>query len=225
MTASLLSLLHLCDSLFPLGAFAHSDGLEAAVHAGLVSNAADLDAWLTACLDEVIGRGEGPAVAAAWTAARAGDWEAIARLDRDLVAMRPAAESRAAMRTMGRRLIATWQTIHGGSASSGSALLDAHGGAALPVAFGIAAASAGIDRHSAGEGYAYTRLAASVSAAMRLMSIGQIEAHTLLARIRRRIPAVVDELERRGALPESFTPMLDIMTMTHRAVHSRLFRS
>src|SRR6185503_8361644 len=28
--APLLALLHLCDSLFPLGGFAHSDGLEAA---------------------------------------------------------------------------------------------------------------------------------------------------------------------------------------------------
>jgi len=34
-----LQLLHLCDSLFPLGAFAHSDGLETATVAGAVRDA------------------------------------------------------------------------------------------------------------------------------------------------------------------------------------------
>ena len=31
---ALLALLHLCDSLFPIGSFAYSDGLESAAAAG-----------------------------------------------------------------------------------------------------------------------------------------------------------------------------------------------
>ena len=31
---SLLSLLHLCDSLFPIGGFSYSDGLESATYVG-----------------------------------------------------------------------------------------------------------------------------------------------------------------------------------------------
>ncbi|HWF86736.1 MAG TPA: urease accessory UreF family protein [Vicinamibacterales bacterium] len=227
MSEPLLPLLHLCDSLFPLGSFAHSDGLESAVHAGLVRTGEDLDDWLTACLDEVVGRCDGPAVADVWSAFHAADWERIADVDRDLVAMRPAAAARASTRAMGRRLMATWQAVHAGSEGTNPlSCVDCGSlGPSLPVAFGAVSASAGVAQRSAVEGYAYTRLAASVSAAMRLIPIGQIEAHTRLAAACLRIPATVDDLLHRASPSETFTPMLDIMAMTHRSVHSRLFRS
>ncbi len=44
-------LLHLCDSLFPIGAFAHSEGLEGATADGAVTTAGDLRQWLDVCLD------------------------------------------------------------------------------------------------------------------------------------------------------------------------------
>lgn len=227
MSEPLLPLLHLCDSLFPLGSFAHSDGLESAVHCGLVRTGGDLDLWLTACLDEVVGRCDGPAVAAVWSAFHAADWQQIAAVDRDLVAMRPAAAARASTRAMGRRLLTTWHAIHRTPEGPDPLARIETGplGPSLPVAFGAVSASAGLMQRSTVEGYAYTRLAASVSAAMRLFALGQIEAHTRLAAVRLRIPSVVDELLHRAAPPESFTPMLDIMAMTHRSVHSRLFRS
>ena len=46
----LMPLLQLCDSLFPLGSFAHSDGLESAVQGGGISNGDDLAAWMAVCL-------------------------------------------------------------------------------------------------------------------------------------------------------------------------------
>ena len=68
---NLLPLLHLCDSLFPVGAFAYSDGLEtAAGRAAPPFDAAELRAWIDVCLDETLGRMEGPAVWQAWTAFR-----------------------------------------------------------------------------------------------------------------------------------------------------------
>ncbi len=42
MSVPLLALLHLCDSLFPIGAFAYSDGLESAVNARAVCGSDDL---------------------------------------------------------------------------------------------------------------------------------------------------------------------------------------
>src|SRR5262245_52252921 len=60
--ARLLALLHLCDSLFPTGSFAHSDGLETATASGAISTPAELREWMDACLDENLGRLEAPAV-------------------------------------------------------------------------------------------------------------------------------------------------------------------
>ena len=60
---------------------------------------------------------------------------------------------------------------------------------------------------------------------MRLMPIGQTDAHALLARTLDRVPAVVDRIVARDDRVESFSPALDIAAMTQQYLHSRLFRS
>jgi len=222
-----LELLHLCDSLFPIGGFAHSDGLETATSTGRVADAEGLRAWLAATLDETIGRMEGPAVWHAWRAFQDEDFEAVRRLDEALTALRPSSSARRSSRAMGWRLLTTWQTLHPDSRLERTAALARSGaiGPVLPVAFAAACACSGTERRASVEAFAYTRLAATVSAAMRLMPIGQTDAHLLLSRALERVPAVVDRLALRDGDPESFTPLLDIAAMTQQYLHSRLFRS
>jgi len=76
----------------------------------------------------------------------------------------------------------------------------------------------------AGAAFAYTRLPSTTSAALRLMRIGQTEAHAQLAKALGRVPIAVEAMTTR-ARPESFTPAIDISTMTQQYLHSRLFRS
>jgi len=76
----------------------------------------------------------------------------------------------------------------------------------------------------AGTAFAYTRLASTTSAALRLMRIGQTDAHARLAETLARVPAVVDAMTTR-ARPESFAPAMDISAMAQQYLHSRLFRS
>src|SRR5689334_19331272 len=85
----LLSLLHLCDSLFPIGGFAHSDGLETATASGSVATGDDLHRWMDTCLFEMLGPCEARAVAAAWTAVRCGDIGSLRGLDDEVHALRP----------------------------------------------------------------------------------------------------------------------------------------
>jgi len=222
----LLALLHLSDSLFPIGGFGYSDGLEAAAAAGLVQTPADLQTWLDVCLDEVLGRTDGPAALRAWSAFGRRDWDAICHLDEEITAMRPAAATRRSSRSMGRRLVTTWSTLYLDDCLEH--LLDLvrlrRLGPALPIAFGCACASAGIEMRDAGVAFAYTRLASTTSAALRLIRIGQTDAHALLAETLTRVPAVVDAMLTR-ARPESFTPAMDVAAMAQQYLHSRLFRS
>ncbi len=95
----------------------------------------------------------------------------------------------------------------------------------LPVAFGVVCASADIDERAALEAYFYTRLAATISCAMRLMPIGQHEAHLRLADALARVPSLVDGVLARGEQPAAFLPALDLAAMNQQYVHSRLFRS
>jgi urease accessory protein len=226
MARPLLALLHLSDSLFPIGSFGYSDGLEAATPTGLVETPADLQAWLDVCLDEVVGRMEGPAVLRAWSEFERRDWEALCELDEEITAMRPSSAVRRSGRAMGLRLVTTWSALYPDRRLDH--LLDLARvrrlGPALPVAFGCACASAGVGMRDAGAAFAYTRLASTTSAALRLMRIGQTDAHGQLARTLRRTPAVVEAMTTRSQ-PESFTPAMDVSAMTQQYLHSRLFRS
>jgi urease accessory protein len=256
----LLRLLHLCDSLFPVGAFAYSDGLETATgrfkpdgtgvrspgandsrgltpswRAPVVADADGLRAWIDVCLDETLGRLEGPAVWQAWPAFRAADWDTLVALDEEITAMRPSSSARRSSAAMGRRLLTTWQTSHPDPRIEHALTLFEKGvvplfrdppfGPALPIAFAGACACSGIERRRAVEAFAYTRLAATISGAMRLMPIGQTDAHALLARTLERVPAAVDLVAGRDARVESFAPAADIAAMTQQYLHSRLFRS
>jgi urease accessory protein len=223
----LLPLLHLCDSLFPLGGFAHSEGLETATSRGAVADVATLRAWMTVCADETIGRTDGPAIWQAWPAFRDAQWETLSLIDEELTALRPSSSARRASTAIGARLLTTWQVLHPDPRLDRALELSRAGvlGPALPVAFAGACACAGVDRRQTIEAFAYTRLAATVSTAMRSMPIGQTDAHGLLAEMLDRVPAIVDAIALRDGPVESFAPAVDIATMTQQYLHSRLFRS
>jgi urease accessory protein len=222
-----VKLLHLCDSLFPIGGFAHSEGLEAAAGAGRLHAVDVLQEWMDVVLDETIGRLEGPTVWQAWTAFHDCDWRALRRLDREVVALRPSSSARRSTRAMGLRLLTTWQALYPDPRNE-HALSMARGGEiapSLPVAFACASAGADVDRRTTVEAFAYTRLASTASAGMRLLPVGQTDAHVLLAHLLDRLPAVVDAMIARDAPAESFTPAMDIAAMTQQYLRSRLFKS
>jgi urease accessory protein len=224
---ALLSLLHLCDSLFPIGSFAYSDGLESAAANGLVAGVTDLGEWLDLCLDEGFGRSDGPAMAIVWSAVERVDWDAVVTIDEEVTALRASSTTRMANRSMGRRLLKAWQGLHPDVRLEpmGALVLAERLGPTLPVAFAAVSHCGGIAVRDALAGYAYTRLAATISAAMRLLAIGQSDAHHLLSRALARVPSTIEDLLERKAQPESFTPALDIAQMTQQYVHARLFRS
>jgi urease accessory protein len=224
---TVLSLLHLCDSLFPLGAFAYSDGLETATASGAIAGADGLRAWMDVCLDETIGRVDGPVAYEAWAAIHDRRWSDLAPLDAEAIALRPSAAGRRSTRAMGQRLLTTWRTLHPDDRLDAVQQLAADGTIApsFPVAFAAACAASGVDQWQTVEALAYTRLAATVSAAMRLAPVGQTDAHALLARALDRVPATVAAIAARRAAPESFTPAADLAAMSQQYLHSRLFRS
>src|SRR5262245_61799935 len=108
MTDHLVVLLHLCDSLFPIGSFAHSDGLEAATSRGDIQTPHDLRAWMEVTLTETLRRIEGPTVARAWHAVKHEQFAALTALDDEVYALRPTSAGRESTRAMGSRLLKTW---------------------------------------------------------------------------------------------------------------------
>jgi urease accessory protein len=220
---SLVVLLHLCDTLFPTGAFAHSDGLETATAEGHIKTGPDLRGWMETTLGEVLRHGDAVAVARAWHAAGRRDRSVLTALDREVYALRPAAAVRESTRAMGTRLLRTWEQIRPTELTR--ELTAQASQFTLPVAFGVVCAASEISVRAAVEGFIYTRMAATVSAAMRLMPLGQHDGHRLLSDMLAQAPGVATKaLSDEGPLT-SFVPMMDIMTISHQYVESRLFRS
>jgi urease accessory protein len=223
MTGNLVALLHLCDSLFPIGSFAHSDGLEAATTSGEIQTVCDLRAWMDVALAETLRRVEAPAVARAWEAASQFRPDVIATLDDEVSALRPSSSGRESSRAMGSRLLKTWQQIRPEASATIVRLERVR--MTLPVAFGVVTAAAGIPAVLTIEGFMYTRLAATISAAMRLMPLGQREGHALLAEMLARVPALADAVSTDDSPLGAFTPVLDVTVMSQQYVPSRLFKS
>ncbi|HEX7792928.1 MAG TPA: urease accessory UreF family protein [Vicinamibacterales bacterium] len=223
MSGNLVALLHLCDSLFPIGSFAHSDGLEAATATGEIQTVRDLRSWMEVTLTETLRRIEGPAVARAWDAATHLEPALLARIDDEVYALRPSSTARESTRAMGTRLLKTWQQIRPHESAAITRLERPH--LTLPVAFGVVAAASDIGSPAAIEGFIYTRLASTISAAMRLMPLGQRDGHELLAGTLARVPALAEAIATDDSPLGGFTPMLDVTVMSQQYVESRLFKS
>ncbi|HVC20381.1 MAG TPA: urease accessory UreF family protein [Vicinamibacterales bacterium] len=223
-----LRALQLHDSFFPIGSFAYSDGLEAAVAHGLVADAEALAGWMRHYVEAVLPACDGPAVLGAAAAFGACDWEALIALDRELTALKPAASIRAGSRQLGRQLVTTWARLHPSPplAALVGQIEAGHLAANLAVAHGAVCASAGLGAPEMLLGFAYGRLAGAASAALRLMAIGQQRAQEILTARLAELPAAVEAVVARGVRPpSSFSPALDVEQLTHRLVYSRLFRS
>jgi urease accessory protein len=224
---TLLRLLHLCDTLFPLGGFAYSDGLETATSSGEIHDSPSLSDWLNVVLTETFVRTDGPAVWRAWTLVHAEAWDSLGALDAEVAALRPSSTGRLSIRAMGQRLFGTWRELYPDARFD---VVDSlrHRGIivpTLPVAFAAVCVFNGTNQAQTAVAFAYTRLASTISAAMRLAPIGQRDAHQLLARTLERVPASVTAIAAADDLPSAFAPALDIAAMSQQYLHSRLFRS
>jgi urease accessory protein len=223
---ALTALLQFGDGLFPAGGFAHSFGLETYAQQGHLHDASDLDALIGAHLDGAAGPADAVAVA---LAARAIDVAALVELDDRLDAMKCVPEFRSASLQMGRQTLrvaaalGSAEVIIGLSAAVTEGLTPGHHAVVLGAALGCAGATP----TSAATVYLHSTAALLVNAALRLISLGQLDGQRVLAAQRSRI-ARLAAAAATATGPEdmwSFNPGLEIAGIRHASLETRLFRS
>ena len=105
LTPPLLQLIWLASPALPVGGFSYSEGLEAAVEAGLVHDEDSAGDWLRRPAAPGLARADLAVVAQAIAAWRAGDMQRIAQLDAWVLQTRETSELRQQTEQMGRSLV------------------------------------------------------------------------------------------------------------------------
>jgi len=226
--AWLCGLLQAGDSFYPTGSYAHSFGLEGLVQQGVVHDRETLRRFVRRSTLPALRHTDLPLAAHAWRAFETPDWPRVGELCVLSSALKTAREARAAAENIGRQraeLVATLRThplaqefLRRAAAENWphspavSAALEGRVlGAPLPAVLA---------------GIAYATLSSLLSAAMKILRLGQNASQALLTEALAEAPAVIAAAET-TPLDEIgwFNPWLDIVAARHETADSRMFIS
>jgi urease accessory protein len=216
----LLRLLQLFDSQFPVGAFAHSGGLETYAQAG--AGLPELRELMVSQIALGWGRSELSAARLAWSVASRPDAAAeLTRLSALAGALKPIPSVRETSLRLGRRTLALLRRLHPDTFAAIAIEPPHHA-----IVVGTAGALLQLPLRELVVAYAHSLLAGAVAAATRCMSVSPAQAQALIVELQ---PALGAAVERAMDATEdalfTCTPALDIRCYQQGSLHTRLFQS
>lgn len=195
---------------FPIGAFAYSHGMEWAMETGRVSDGESLFAWLADLLKH------GSAKTDASFIARAYQSEEYEELNTQALALCPSEERITETTLQGDAFCTVLRDVWG------AAMPDL----ALPVAIGIAAKSQGLDRHLTVSAYLHAFCSNLISAAVRLVPLGQTQGQKVLHDL---TPVILSTSDHALASQENYLWsncfLSDVASMRHETQSPRIFKT
>jgi urease accessory protein len=210
---------------YPVGAFSYSGGIEWAVEAGDVKDAATLKRWLAVMIAEGGGFCDAVFFVHAHRAVSEDDAVKLREVAELAAAFAPSRERHLETTAQGRAFIeATRSAWPCAALDRLAAVWD--GAVAYPVAVGVTAAGHGIAAEPALGAYLHAVTANLISAGVRLIPLGQTDGQRLLAAFE----SVVEATAGRALA----TPLdqvggaafrADLASMHHETQYTRLFRS
>lgn len=235
--AQQLNLIWLCSPALPVGGFSYSEGLEAAVHAGLVHDEASTAAWLCDQLHLGQARSDLAVCALALQALRQCDVDQLQALSQWVLHTRESAELRLQSTQMGKSLL-DWLPARLGPERWAQIQPLARAltavGATWPAAFAVAA-HALLDHASAPQVPTHSVLLSAAmgwaenatQAAVRAVPLGQNAGQRVLAQLVAQIDQAVCAALAVRHIDEAqaFCPGLALLSAQHETQYSRLFRS
>ena len=223
--AALYRLMAWLSPSYPVGAFSYSSGLEWAIEAGDVTDAATLQGWLAVVIGEGGGFCDAVFFAHAHRAATAEDDATLHAVAELAAAFAPSKERHLETTAQGRAFVeatrAAWPC-----AALDRLLAVWDGPIAYPIAVGVTAAGHAIAVETALHAFLHAVAANLVSAGVRLVPLGQTDGQRALAALepvvtasaRRALATALDDVG--GAAFRA-----DLASMRHETQYTRLFRS
>ncbi|BCH24736.1 urease accessory protein UreF [Mesorhizobium sp. L-8-3] len=216
-----LHLLRLASPGLPVGGFSYSRGLEAAVRHGWVNSEASAREWIHGTLEHAFALLDAPLFLRMMAALAADDRDAFLRSNAWLAASRESREIQAEDRLMGDALLRLLSSLEIGAANRfGDCTLS------YPAAFAIAAHHWRIVPRQALRGLMWAMTEGQVSAAIRLVPLGQTSGQRILIDAVDLIERSARQAERLGDDEIGNTAIgLAMASAWHEEQYSRLFRS
>ena len=214
----LLRLLHLASPALPVGGFAYSQGLESAVHCGIVHDAGSAQHWIGTLLNHGLARLEAPLWLRLHAAAMRTDDAEIGRWNNEVLAARETAELRAESSQMGVSMLRIYPAL--------GLVAPALSGPTYTAAFAIACAHLGIEANDGLAAYLWAWLENQVLVAVKTVPLGQQAGQAMLFALH---PHISKAIETAVALGDdemgTATVGLALLSARHETQYSRLFRS
>jgi len=217
-TAATLRLLSWLSPAFPTGGYAYSHGIEWAVETRDIIDSASLAIWLEDVL--AFGSGRTDAILLRHAHQACADRAALIDIAELALAACPSRERRTETLDQGTAFIAAAAPWHPG------VLADLAGTLAYPVAVGALAGAQRIDADAVTAGYIQAIAANFISAAVRLVPLGQSAGLRVLAGLEGTILRLVAD-SRCAGLDDLGGSCFrsDIAAMRHETQYTRLFRT
>jgi urease accessory protein len=224
-SATLYRLMTWLSPAFPVGAFSYSSGIEWAVEAGDIADAASLQDWLTAMLADGSGFCDGVFLAQAYRAAISSDHSALREIAELAAAFVPSRERQLETTAQGRAFIEIAQSAWNCDGLD-QMISRCDGAIVYPVAVGIVSAVHAIPLAPTIHAFFHALVSNWISAGARLVPLGQTDSQRVLAALEpavaatgaRTLKASLDDLG-------SATFRADLASMRHETQYTRLFRS
>lgn len=217
---ALLHLLQFASPALPIGGYSYSQGLEAAIEQGLVTDADSARAWIVAYLHDVMATWDGPLLWRLMQAFATADTDAVALWSERFIASRDTAEFRAESIQMGYSLVRLIAELGVADVAN---LGDE---VALPTAFACAVAALDIAPGDALLAWLFSWTENQVLVCVKSIPLGQVAGQRLLLSLR---AALEDAAARARELPDealsNWAPGLSMLSMQHEVQHGRLYRS
>jgi urease accessory protein len=223
--AALYRLMTWLSPAFPVGSFSYSSGIEWAVEAGDISDAATLRGWLAAMLTDGSGFCDGVFLAHAYGAVQASDYSTLRDVAELAAAFVPSRERQLETSTQGRAFIETARAAWT-SPELERALAPCEGTLVYPIAVGVVASAHGIALQPTLHAFLHAVVSNWISAGSRLIPLGQTDSQRLLAALEP-VVAATAEHAMCGTLDDlgGATFRADLASLRHETQYTRLFRS
>ena len=210
---SLVRLLQLVSPTLPVGAYSYSQGLEAAIEAGMVKDAGTAERWIADVLEFSVATMDAPLL---FNLLQGTSEEQ--KSNELFLASRETAELRAETAQMGYSLCRLLRELGVSGLPEGEV--------AFPTAFSRAARHWGIEPRDALMGYLWSWLENQVMAAVKGVPLGQTAGQRMLLSLGQLVSRISDSINENSLEDLSnFAPQLAMLSSRHETQYSRLFRS